>query len=100
MPNDYAIDTTVAVHGRSQYFDSDDQSPLYGSQKGYAKVDARIQLAPNGEQWHIALIGKNLTNELTTGSSFQLPSPITAAPRAIMYLEETRNIAIEAGMKF
>jgi iron complex outermembrane receptor protein len=48
----------------------------------------------------VAVVGKNLTNEKTTGSAFNLPFPITAAPRAIMYLEETRNISIEAGMRF
>ncbi|MDB5426801.1 MAG: hypothetical protein JWR43_776 [Phenylobacterium sp.] len=100
LANDYVVDTTVAVSGRSKYFDSDNESPLFGLQKGYAKVDARIQYGPSSEQWHIALVGKNLTNELTTGSAFNLPFPITASPRAILYLEETRNVAIEAGMRF
>ena len=45
-------------------------------------------------------MGKNLTNERTTGSAFNLPAPITAAPRAILYLEPTRNLAVEAGFKF
>ena len=98
--NDMALDTTLAVHGRSKYFDSDNQSPLFGRQKGYAKLDARVQYGPTDERWHVALVGKNLTDELTTGSAFNLPAPITAAPRAILYLEETRSIAIEGGLKF
>lgn len=98
--NDMALDTTVAVHGRSKYFDSDNQSPLYGRQKGYAKLDARVQYGPTDERWHVAFVGKNLTDELTTGSAFNLPAPITAVPRAILYLEETRSIALEAGLKF
>lgn len=100
LANDTAIDTTVALSGRSKYFDSDNQSPLFGRQKGYTKIDARIQYGPSDEKWHLAVVGKNLTNEKITGSAFNLPFPITGTPRAILYLEETRNIAIEAGMKF
>lgn len=98
--NDMALDTTVAVHGRSKYFDSDNESPLFGRQKGYAKLDARVQYGPSDESWHVAVVGKNLTDELTTGSAFNLPAPITAVPRAILYLEEGRSIAVEAGLKF
>jgi iron complex outermembrane recepter protein len=100
LANDTAIDTTVGVHGRSKYFDSDNESPLFGRQKGYAKIDARVQYGPTDERWHVAVVAKNLTDEKTTGSAFNLPAPITAAPRAILYLEETRNISIEAGLKF
>lgn len=97
---DYKLDGTAIVGGRSGYFDSDDQSPLYGYQKGYAKVDLRIQFAPKDERWHIAFVGKNLTNNLTTGSAFRLPFPITTSSRAIIFVEPPRNLAIEAGVKF
>jgi iron complex outermembrane receptor protein len=100
LANSMAIDGTINVAGRSKYFDSDNQSPLFGQQKGYAKLDARIQYGPSDDKWHVALVGKNLTNEKTTGSAFNLPFPITAVARAILYLEETRNVAIEAGVKF
>lgn len=100
LANDTAIDTTIGLHGRSKYFDSDNQNPFFGRQKGYTKLDARIQYGPSDERWHVAVVGKNLTDEKTTGSSFNLPFPITATPRAILYLEETRNISLEAGLKF
>jgi len=98
--NDLKLDITGVAAGRSKYFDSDDQSPIYGVQKGYVKLDLRVQLSDQDESWHLALVGKNLTNELTTGSAFRLPAPITAVSRAILYLEPTRNIAVEAGFKF
>ncbi|WP_298670311.1 TonB-dependent receptor [uncultured Sphingomonas sp.] len=98
--SDYKLDGTAILGGRSGFFNSDDQSPNYGYQKGYAKLDLRIQFAPQDERWHIALIGKNLTNELTSGSAFRLPAPITTVSRAIMFVEPPRNIAIEAGVKF
>ncbi len=98
--NDMALDTTIALNGRSKYFDSDNQSPLFGRQKGFTKIDARVQYGPSDERWHVAVVGKNLTDELTTGSAFNLPAPITAVPRAILYVEEGRSIAVEAGLKF
>lgn len=94
------LDTTVIVAGRSEFFNSDNQSPLFGVQPGFAKVDMRMQITPANERWHIALVGNNLTNELTTGSAFNLPSPITPVPRAILYVEPARNIFIEAGFRF
>jgi iron complex outermembrane receptor protein len=94
------IDSNLTLYGRSKYFDSDNESPLFGRQKGYAKIDARVQYGPADEAWHVAVIGKNLTNEKTTGSAFNLPFPITPIAHAILYLEETRNIAVEAGLKF
>lgn len=98
--SDYKLDGTAVLGGRSGFYDSDDQSPLYGYQGGYAKLDLRIQFAPQDESWHVALVGKNLTDKITSGSAFRLPFPITSSTRAIMFIEPPRNIAIEAGVKF
>jgi iron complex outermembrane receptor protein len=100
MGPDLKFDGTAVYGGRTRYFDSDNQSPIFGYQKGYGKLDLRLQVSPLDERWHVAFVGKNLTNELTTGSSFNLPAPITSVPRAILYLEPSRNIAVEAGVKF
>lgn len=98
--NDLQLSTTVALSGRSKYFNSDDESPLYGRQKGYGKLDARIELSNSEHRWHVALVGTNLTNELTTSGSFRLPVPVTAVSRALYWVEPPRNISIEAGVKF
>ncbi|RYD45293.1 MAG: TonB-dependent receptor [Sphingomonadales bacterium] len=100
LSSDLKFDITGVASARSKYFNSDNQSPIFGVQGGYAKLDLRVQLADQDDSWHVALVGKNLTNEKTIGSAFNLPSPITATPRAILYLEPTRNISVEAGIKF
>ncbi|MEW4467532.1 TonB-dependent receptor [Parasphingorhabdus sp. JC815] len=100
ISNDLKFDITGIAAGRSKYFNSDDQDPRFGVQKGYVKLDLRAQISDIEDRWHIALVGKNLTNQLTTGSAFRLPFPITAHERAILYLEPTRNISFEAGFKF
>jgi iron complex outermembrane receptor protein len=100
LSSDLKFDITGVASARSKYFNSDNQSPIFGVQNGYAKLDLRVQLADQDDSWHVALVGKNLTNEKTVGSAFNLPAPITATPRAILYLEPTRNISVEAGIKF
>ena len=100
LPGDLRLGTTVAMSGRSKFFNSDDQSPLYGQQKAYTKIDARIELLPSDNRWHVALVGTNLTNELTTAGAFRLPVPITTVSRALYWVEPARNISIEAGVKF
>lgn len=100
MSEDLKLDITGVAAGRSKYFNSDNQSPIFGVQDGYVKLDLRVQLADRDNSWHLALVGKNLTNQKTIGSAFNLPSPITPVPRAILYLEPTRNISVEAGIKF
>ena len=94
------LDVTGVVSFRSGYFNSDNQSPVFGYQKGYAKVDLRVQLSDADKRWHLAFVGRNLTNKLTAGSVFQLPFPITNTTRSIHYLEPARSLAIEAGVKF
>jgi iron complex outermembrane receptor protein len=100
LPRGLKLGTTVAVSGRSKFFNSDDESPLYGLQPGYAKVDARIELYPDGSRWHVALVGTNLGNELTTAGSFRLPVPITTVSRALYWVDPPRNVSIEAGLRF
>ncbi len=100
MSEDLKLDITGVAAGRSKYFNSDNQSPIFGVQDGYVKLDLRVQLADKDNSWHLALVGKNLTNQKTIGSAFNLPFPITPVPRAILYLEPTRNISVEAGIKF
>ncbi|OWK31004.1 TonB-dependent receptor [Sphingomonas dokdonensis] len=97
---DYKLDGNAIVGGRSGFFNSDNMSPLYGYQRGFAKLDLRVQFGPQDEQWHVAVVGKNLTDKLTTGSAFLLPAPITSSPRAMLFVEPPRNIAIEAGVRF
>jgi iron complex outermembrane receptor protein len=100
LPNELKLATSVKVSGRSKFFNSDDQSPNYGLQPGYAKVDARIELYRGAHDWHLALVGTNLTNELTTEGAFKLPLPITAVARAQYFVDPPRAVSIEAGVKF
>jgi iron complex outermembrane receptor protein len=100
LPNELKLATTVGVNGRSKFFNSDDESPFYGLQPGYAKVDARIELFRGARDWHLALVGTNLTDERTTEGAFKLPTPITSVTRAQYFVDPGRAVSIEAGVKF
>ncbi|MCR5881146.1 TonB-dependent receptor [Phenylobacterium sp. J367] len=100
LPNGLNLTTMLAANGRSKHFNSDDQSIEYGLQEGYTKLDGRIELAPADGPWHVALVGTNLTDEITTSGSFRLPAPIAPVTRALYWVEPGRNVAIEAGVKF
>lgn len=100
LSTDMKLDLTGVASGRSSYNAADTQDPMFGHQPGYVKLDLRAQIAPVDERWHVALVGKNLTNRRTIASAFLLSPPVTDAARAIKFVEPTRSIAIEAGFKF
>ncbi|MGA0607567.1 TonB-dependent receptor [Phenylobacterium sp. VNQ135] len=100
LPNGLQLTSMLSVNSRSKFFNSDDQSRDYGLQKGYSKLDGRIELAPEDGPWHVALVGTNLTDEITTSGSFRLPAPVAPVTRALYWVEPGRNISIEAGVKF
>ncbi len=66
-------------------------------QDSYAKFDARLALSPLNDQWEIALIGKNLTDEETF--SFGNDVPLSAGSYFAHY-DVTRTIAAQVRWNF
>lgn len=91
------IDTTFSAMLRTRYFDSDDYDPYYGVQPTYVKFDARVQLGASDGKWDVAVVGKNLTNELTVGDSLAYPLGVD---RAMKWLDEGRSVSIEGTYRF
>jgi len=98
--NAMKLTTTLRAAYRSRYYNSDDQSLFYGVQKGFTKIDGRIELAAVPGPWSVAVIGKNLTNRRTYSFANAWPFPLTNAPTAHKYLDETRNITVEGTLHF
>jgi outer membrane receptor protein involved in Fe transport len=68
-------------------------------QEAYTKVNARLAL--EAEQWTLALVGKNLTDEDVT--SFIADTPLSGtlnAPAYTGYMERPRTVAIQATYRF
>jgi iron complex outermembrane receptor protein len=91
------IDTTLVASLRTRYFDSTDYDPNYGVQPTYVKLDARVQLGASDGKWDVAVVGKNLTDQLTVGSALAYPLGVD---RAMKWLDEGRSVAIEGTIRF
>ena len=79
-----------------------------GWQPGYTKVDASISVSGPDDRWTLALIGKNLTNELVVTSANDIPftggtgTGTTTGVLADMsaFVENPRELILELSLKF
>ena len=81
---------------RSRAYLEDSYNPA-ASQEGYAKFDLRVGLRRADKRWEIAVIGKNLTNELTAGHAFNTP---LAAGIISKYIQPPRTIAVQLRVQY
>lgn len=86
----------VGVTFRSFAFLEDSYNPL-GGQVAHQKIDARLGVRAEGGRWELALIGKNLTNEITASHAFATPSAATIVSK---YIQPPRTIAVQAKVSF
>lgn len=97
--NDLRLVANVNALFRSKYYVADGYSPIWGLQDGWVKLDARIQIGPADDRWHVALVGRNLTDEHTVGAAIRFPGSITAVTRTQNWMDEYRSVAIEGAFK-
>jgi len=67
----FELITNLDINYRTKFYTSTDLNP-FTVQDAYAKVNLRVALAYE-EVWQVALVGKNLTDEVTKSFSFDLP---------------------------
>ena len=65
---------------------------------GYEKYDARIAIGSLDQKWEVALIGRNLTDELVSSWRADVPGAGSNAYFALM--DRTRQIALQARYRF
>ena len=64
-------------------------------------LDARLEFGAQDQSWTIALLGKNLTDEVTQAQDFAFPFPINASPGGTNKLTEIgRTFGVEAVLRF
>jgi iron complex outermembrane receptor protein len=100
LPHELQLVTTLKAAYRSKFYNSDDQSLIYGVQDGFVKLDGRLQVGDTDDRWDVALVGKNLTDAKTYSFSNAWPFPLTNYPQATKYLDEPRTIALELTYRF
>lgn len=102
VPVSAAIDF-VASGGmtfRSFVFLEDSLRPEAG-QPAYQKYDLRVGVRASDRRWELALVGKNLTDEITAAHAFGTPGIAISAPGGIsQYVQEPRTIAVQVKLKY
>jgi iron complex outermembrane receptor protein len=99
ISNDLQLDLTADVTYHSRFYNAADLSPVYGVQRGFAELNARVQLSNSTNSWNLALVGTNLTNQRVINLASAWPfSP--SGPDAFGELEPTRAISVEVSHHF
>lgn len=85
------LDFTADAHYRSEHFTAGDLDPR-SLQESVTKYNARLRLADVEENWSLALVGKNLSDELTLGIGAQTGLDVggyraSTEPARLVYLE-------------
>ncbi|MCC5867995.1 MAG: TonB-dependent receptor [Gammaproteobacteria bacterium] len=70
-------------------------------QSAYWKLNARLGLAAQNDQWYVTLIVKNLTDEITAGFMAEtFPAGINPALDRVHLPDPPRTYTLQAGMRF
>lgn len=67
------------------------------AQDAFAKINARIQFGDNDQSWYVSIIGKNITNEIT--SSWGNDIPLSPGGFA-QFVDPPRSIELALNWKF
>ncbi len=83
-----------AMTFRSKYFTEESYNPV-AAQQSYQKYDLRVGLRSADERWEVAVVGKNITDELTVSHGFGTP----IAGGFSQYIQTPRTIAAQVRLK-
>lgn len=88
---DFVVSINPLFYFSSSYFLSATADPLL-RQDGYSKIDLRIGFGPSDGRWELAVVGKNLTDRLTT----QFAQAVPLAPGTVAALvDPPRTIGLQ-----
>jgi hypothetical protein len=96
-----ALTTTLETVYSDAYYPQATLDPAT-LQDSYAKYNARIALASQDGTWEIALLGRNLTDEVVTGYAADIPlaARTFGAPSYGSFVAPPRSVAVQALVKF
>lgn len=108
LNNGFELRANVNISYSDEYLASPSLDPR-ATQDAYTKVGARIAITAEDEQWEIALIGKNLTDETVTVYAAELPASgtlvagVTGGQQGLAYYgfyDRPRSIALQGKINF
>ena len=98
---DFEFTGMASVFHASEYDAAATHDPL-GVQEAYNKVNARLAFAPIDGPWEVALLGKNLTDEIIRTYTGDAPLAFSSFGRKTNYsfFGQGRTVTVQAKVKF
>lgn len=99
--DDYELTGLVNLFYATAYDSAQTHDPL-GRQDAYAKINARLGFGPADGPWEIAVLGKNLTNEIirTYNGDAPLSGSTFGAKTNYTFYGQGRTLAVQGRLKF
>ncbi|MEM6774256.1 MAG: TonB-dependent receptor [Pseudomonadota bacterium] len=88
---------TFNMNYSDEFFVAADLDPIYAIQDAYTMYDVRFSLGRQDGVWDVALVGKNLTDELISGNSNDQP---LVPGNGFASTERRRSYALQASYRF
>lgn len=85
------------INYSDEYFVASDLDPIYAQQDSYTLYDVRLSLGSQDGMWDVALIGKNLNDELISGNSNDQP---LVPGNGFASTDRLRSYAVQATYRF
>ncbi len=107
MDFDWPVSENYEITGYTSLFYASayDAAPTHdpaGRQDGYAKINARLALAPKDGPWEIAILGKNLTDKIV--KTYSGDAPLSGSSFGVKtnynFIGQGRTIALQGRVKF
>ncbi|MFT5574767.1 MAG: iron complex outermembrane receptor protein [Bermanella sp.] len=90
------VEFTADANYRGEHFTAGDLDPR-GLQESVTKYNARLRIAQINEDWSVALVGKNLSDELTLGIGAQTGLDVDGYRAST---EPAKTVYLEAALQF
>lgn len=99
MPVSNALEArgVLNINYSDDFFVAADLDPIYGFQPSYTTIDLRLSLGAQDGMWDLALVGKNLTDELISGNNDDQP---LVNGQGFAQTNRLRSYALQATYRF
>jgi len=97
LNDNWELRTVANINYSDDYFASADLDPIYAGVDSFTKLDLRIGLASIDGKWDFALLGKNLTEEFSSGNNNDQP---LVPGNGFVSTDRLRSIAVQATYRF
>jgi len=97
LPHDLFLAGRLSANYQGRSFFQPDEHPL-NSQPAFTKLNARLAIGAQDGPWELALVGRNLTNEVTSSQGFNTPA--FGGDSHMALVGQPRTVTLELSLDF